>query len=216
MASEHSHEPLTRIGRTADVQVFHQECRRIAEILELVGSDRVVDIGCGDGTIAQVLSGLCARWTGCDLSAKMVTVGHRNATPSAGYCVASATRLPFRDRMFDKVMLYGSLFYLDLEATMLAVAEAKRVCRPNGRILLGDLPDKSQKRAYEVSTGFGWYRKARSVGSGVLRYFTRKPRLLETWFSRSWVCSMFADRDYTVQILDRDSRFRFDALLVGR
>lgn len=216
MATEHSFEPLTRSGRPPDLQMVHQQCRRIAEILQLTGSDRVVDIGCGDGTVAQVLARFCFRWTGCDLSPKMVAAAYRNVTPRTGYCIASARRLPFRDRMFDKGLIHSCLHYFDLATTQLVVAEAKRICRPNGRILLGDLPDKSQKRAYEVSTGFGWDRKVRSIGSGVLRYITRKPRLLETWFSRSWVSSTFADRDYSVQILDRDSRFRFDALLVGR
>jgi ubiquinone/menaquinone biosynthesis C-methylase UbiE len=216
MVTEHSSEPLIRIGRPANLQVFHQQCRQIAETLELARSDCVLDIGCGDGAIAEILAQSCSRWIGCDLSARMIKAAYQRAVPRAGYCVASATRLPFQDQTFDKVLIYSCLHYLNLGATRLAVAEAKRVCLPNGRILLGDLPDKSKKRAYEMSTGFGSYRKARSVGSTVVRYVTRRPRLLETWFSKSWVSKMFADPDFAVRILGRDQRFRFDALLLGR
>jgi len=216
MADQHPEDSLTRSGRPPRPSGFQQECARIRRLLELEPSNRVADIGCGDGGVARTLAPLCLQWTGCDFSEKMLRAARREAIPNAGYVLATAGRLPFREHTFDKVLVYSSLHYLSLEDAKRAIEEAKRVCRPGGRVLLGDLPDASRKRAYEAATGFGWFRKALGFASGVLRYLTRRPRLIETWFATAWVSAASEGKPFIVRILDRDSPYRFDVLLLRR
>ncbi len=216
MAIEPLGDSLTRSGRPSEPIAFDRECVRIGFIIQLAPSDHVLDIGCGVGGIARPLAPFSARWSGCDLSLNMVKAARSARQPNADFVRAAAARLPFKRNTFDKVLIYSSLHYLNRDKAKEAVDEAKRVCRPGGRILLGDLPDANLKRSYELATGFGWYRRMLSRGSRALRFLTRRPRLLETWFSRRWVSVTFDDGQFSVQIIDRDSKFRFDALLLRR
>jgi SAM-dependent methyltransferase len=88
------------------------------------GRGTVLDVGCGDGALGRLLSSTAVRWFGLDLSATLLADAPRP-------CVrASATRLPFPDASFDAVSALYMLYHLPEPA--LAVAEARRVLRPDG------------------------------------------------------------------------------------
>lgn len=101
-------------------------------------SDRVLDIGCGTGTLLQALR---QRYpyialTGIDASAEMLAVAAAKLGPSARLCLASAQRLPLRGEAFDLVVSTSALHYFRDPAR--AVAEMRRVVRPQGRIAVTD------------------------------------------------------------------------------
>ncbi len=103
---------------------------------------RVLDLGCGTGAMLPLLGAWgvgVGRYTGVDLSPEMLRAAAGKAAAvayPADFAAASADALPFRDAAFDTVVSASSLhFWARPEA---ALAEARRVLRPGGRLLLVD------------------------------------------------------------------------------
>ena len=104
---------------------------------ELAGRD-VLDVGCGDGTLAAAFAAAGARVVGCDADARMVArAGQKFGAEGPRFLQADATRLPFSDGSFDVVSMITVLAFIpDAPA---ALREVARVLRPGGCMILGDL-----------------------------------------------------------------------------
>jgi ubiquinone/menaquinone biosynthesis C-methylase UbiE len=99
---------------------------------------RVLDVGCGNGFIAYHLSAMGRSVTGVDL----------NATTEAPiqYSVFNGRKLPFDAVSFDAVIFSFVLHHSQNVAGLLA--EARRVLRPDGRIVIyEDIPERWHDRA---------------------------------------------------------------------
>lgn len=96
-------------------------------------SHRILDLGCGSGSLAAQVAGLNV--TGVDID---VSVPARNeGFPRA---CADSDRLPFAGRSFDLVICHHSLEHVhDVPGT---IAEIRRVLRPEGRLFV-TVPDGS-------------------------------------------------------------------------
>jgi ubiquinone/menaquinone biosynthesis C-methylase UbiE len=93
----------------------------------------VVDVGCGTGGAVAELSERGAKPVGVDVSARMIAVARRR-WPDADLRIGDAYRLPLPDGAMagyraDKV-------YHELDDPARALAEARRVLAPGGRIVL--------------------------------------------------------------------------------
>ncbi len=89
----------------------------------------LVDIGGGTGNYALALSGEGWQPTVVDRSAQMLAQASAKGLQTVR---ANATRLPFAGASFDAAMLVSMLHHVD-DPTQ-ALAEAKRVLRPGGRL----------------------------------------------------------------------------------
>jgi ubiquinone/menaquinone biosynthesis C-methylase UbiE len=101
---------------------------------------KVLDIGCGDGTYAISACQQGADVIGVDLSAAMLIVARRRAGDcprTVQCCLASAESLPFDSETFDIVIAVTALCFV--EDPRRAVQEAARVLRPGGRLIIGEL-----------------------------------------------------------------------------
>ena len=98
---------------------------------------RVLDVGCGHGFIAHHLNAMGRRVTGVDLNAF--------AEAPIEYLAFDGRELPFDDVSFDAVLFSFVLHHSQTIASLLR--EARRVLRPNGRIVVfEDIPESWHDR----------------------------------------------------------------------
>lgn len=116
-------------------QVFNV-AEDLAEALDLVPDEEVLDVACGSGNGA--IAAARRTWGGVVASDFVPALLERGRERAAAdrleveFVEADATDLPFEDGRFDVVMsIFGAMFAADQEK---AAAEMLRVCKPGGRI----------------------------------------------------------------------------------
>ena len=101
----------------------------------------VLDVGCGDGTLALAFARRdAASVVGCDVDPRMISRAVNRATQeqqAVHYAVANALHLPFADQNFDLVTAITVLAFIPEPET--AVREMAHVLKPGGSLLIGDL-----------------------------------------------------------------------------
>jgi SAM-dependent methyltransferase len=110
------------------------EAEAVATLLALGPGDRVLDLACGHGRHLAPLAPRARRLCGLDRSAAYL----RRAAGAPALLVRGDVRaLPFRDGAFDALFSwYASLFMFDDPTNEACLAEAGRVVRPGGRLLV--------------------------------------------------------------------------------
>jgi SAM-dependent methyltransferase len=107
--------------------------RTVLDALALNGSEVVVDVGCGTGSLLRRLAadGHTGRLLGVDPSAEAVTA----AVAGGAWAVrGSADALPLAGACLDVVLARHMLYHVPDPAA--AIAEFHRVLRPGGRLLV--------------------------------------------------------------------------------
>lgn len=114
-----------------------------AALLRLMGDrplDNLLDIGTGTGRMLEVFAGRARHLLGVDLSSDMLAVARANlkraGLASATVRKADMYQLPFAGPRFDGVTIHQVLHFADNPAQV--IAEAARVMRPGGRLVLAD------------------------------------------------------------------------------
>lgn len=113
-------------------------------VLKIIGPnpiDNLLDLGTGTGRILQLLSGQYRRATGVDASRDMLAVARANldkaGVSNAAVRHGDILNLPLEGQDFDLIIIHQVLHFLDQPE--LAISEAARLLRPNGRLVIIDL-----------------------------------------------------------------------------
>jgi ubiquinone/menaquinone biosynthesis C-methylase UbiE len=108
----------------------------LRELLDLPGR-RVLDIGCGDGSLVRFFAKTGAHATGVDISAEVLARA-RTAKPVADetFTEARGEALPFPDASFDIVVYFNALHHVPVAVQAAALREAARVLIPGGMLLV--------------------------------------------------------------------------------
>lgn len=101
----------------------------------LPAGGRVLDAGCGTGRMLPLLAGAGREVVGVDLSQGMLARA-AVARPEHGLACADLGALPFPADTFDGVFAWYSTIHGDQDALRAACAEARRVLRPGGPLLV--------------------------------------------------------------------------------
>jgi ubiquinone/menaquinone biosynthesis C-methylase UbiE len=111
------------------------------ERLDLNSHERILDLGCGTGTLIERLLDLAPEIEilGLDPSVEMLDVARQKLPESIELRVGSAESIPFPDESFDRV-ISTSVFHYFRSPTQ-AIREAKRVLKPNGSLVITDWCD---------------------------------------------------------------------------
>jgi SAM-dependent methyltransferase len=106
---------------------------------------RVLDIGCGTGTLAGALSAdYECEVHGVDASPEMLAVARAKALPRVEFIVGRAEDLPFADQTFDRAVMVSVVHHFERRR---AFADACRVLRPDGRLVISNAdPDGFAER----------------------------------------------------------------------
>lgn len=91
------------------------------------------DVGCGAGMAAMLASGRGAQVSGLDAAENMVSIA-RSRVPSGDFRIGDLEDLPFADSQFDLVTGFNAFQYA--ADPIAALAEAKRIAKPTGRIVV--------------------------------------------------------------------------------
>src|SRR4051794_19571636 len=95
---------------------------------------RVLDVGCGTGTLATWLAEhAAARVWGVDASPEMLAVAREKAPAGVGLKEGRAEELPFKDGWFERVVMMLVIHHVDRAA---ALAEIHRVLGDDGRLVI--------------------------------------------------------------------------------
>jgi trans-aconitate 2-methyltransferase len=106
--------------------------------LALRESDRVLDVGCGDGHLTHTMAHMVPRGyaAGVDPSRRMIATAHAAQTATGSgpwFVLAVARRLPFGEH-FDLVVSFNALHWVPEQAQ--ALGQVAAVLRPGGRALI--------------------------------------------------------------------------------
>jgi ArsR family transcriptional regulator len=134
----------------------------------LVRLGDVVDVGAGDGSVAELVSPRARSWTCVDKNERMVAAARdrMGAARNVRFVLADAQRLPMEDGAFDHALMLHVLTQLPQPAQ--GLAEVARVLRPGGALILVTLDahhDADSTAAYgDVNPGFAVPALRRMIG----------------------------------------------------
>ncbi|MEZ5891373.1 MAG: class I SAM-dependent methyltransferase [Xanthobacteraceae bacterium] len=107
----------------------------LKSVIPSLAGVRILDVGCGSGGLARRLVAEGADVTGVDPNPQAL-IAARTLAPAARFEEASAEALPFQDAAFDVVLFLNALHHVPPDAMDRAVAEAARVARPGGWLIV--------------------------------------------------------------------------------
>ncbi|MDY6794002.1 MAG: methyltransferase domain-containing protein [Actinomycetota bacterium] len=113
--------------------------KRLLEWIQPLQEERILDVGCGTGALAYLLSNEGAESWGADISPGMLELARERAGEAARhrFVEASADALPFDMETFDRVISVISFHhYPDPHES---IKEMYRVLVPGGHILICDM-----------------------------------------------------------------------------
>ena len=121
-------------------------------LLHLVPEIDIVDLGAGEGLISQMLARRARRVVCVDQSAKMVEFGEelaqKNGFTNLTYIRGDIEAVPLEADSFDMALLSQALHHAEKPA--LALAEAYRILKPGGRLVVIDLLQHDFEKAREL------------------------------------------------------------------
>lgn len=140
-------DPFTSVGRRFDEHELLTMASDIAEKLDLQDCHALLDVGCGSGVLLDQIVRLrkISAARGIDISKEHIRNAKKNF-PNLDFRVGEMDHIPFESNSFERILCYGVFLYTrDWEKT---INEFLRVCKPGGKILIGDIPCKHLKGAY--------------------------------------------------------------------
>lgn len=139
---------MEALGNFDDLAAAYREGRQgfsddvFYGIERIVGGLRgkyVLDVGCGTGIATRELSARGARIVGTDSSAGMLMVAERES-PDIAYMQAPASKLPFREDMFDLITAFSAFHWFSDGAS---IKEVLRVLRKGRAFVVVNKNDTS-------------------------------------------------------------------------
>lgn len=126
---------------TRIAQSMRESGEALVQRIGIAKGDKVLDLGCGDGTTALPAAKLGADVVGVDIARNLVEAGNRRAAAhglaNCTFLEGCATNLhPQPDHAFDAVVsIFGAMF---APKPFDVAKEMVRVTRPGGRIVMGN------------------------------------------------------------------------------
>lgn len=207
--------PLKQVQATVNGEELNSlQCalmeRAILESLSVTGTDRLIDLCCGNGFFTQRIAAHCAQIDGVDFSENLIaTAALRNTLTNVTYQVGDVGSL--RDDFFaaaDKVYMCYALQHLSIDAwtRLLRQVASAPACR---LFFVSGIPDKDRLTAfYDTPEKLAFHHQREEAGT---------PHIGK-WWSGPEFAAVAADCGWQAQHIAQpseqfSSHYRFDALL---
>ena len=146
LASAYFRENAAQWDRVRSLYVDEREVETaLLDIIAAADPRDLLDIGTGTGRILEILTPRVERALGIDQSREMLAVARanleRNGLENGLVRLGDMYQLALPDASFDAVVIHQVLHYADRPAV--AIAEAGRVLRPNGILVVVDFAPHS-------------------------------------------------------------------------
>ena len=130
--------------------IYNGKCYRgIAEKIKeyVTEKDNVLECACGTGLLTVPMAQKCKKLIATDISEGMMRQAKKKVAnyQNAEVRKASILELPFDSNRFDVVVAANVIHLLDEPEK--AISELKRVCKPNGKIILPVYINKEKKNS---------------------------------------------------------------------
>lgn len=146
-----------------EVRSSVQDClRSLLGLARISRTDEVLEIGCGVGRVGRELAAHCKSWTGCDVSANMLSFAKERLQGILNTRLIALRGVglsEFKTASFDVVFATNMLGHLDEMDRWRYVEEAFRVLRPGGRLSIDNI---------DLESDAGWRKfanDARNLGN---------------------------------------------------
>lgn len=126
-----------------------QERRSLRRMLAGNAPAHTLDLACGTGRLLEFAD------TGLDQSPRMLHEA-RQKHPGKNLVIGDATRMPFPEDHFDAIFSFHFMMHLDRDAVQAVLAEARRVLRPGGRLIV-DFPSKKRRALTRGHHNGNWH-----------------------------------------------------------
>ena len=125
-------------GHAGIYEMCKDDYPQMLEELALEPFEDMLDVGCGTGAVLELLHGEYPgkHLTGLDLTPKMIEAACAKQLGNVRFVVGDAEALPFEPQSFDAVLCSNSFHHYPHPERFFA--EAARVLRPGGRLILRD------------------------------------------------------------------------------
>ena len=146
--------------------------RRLIDVAGIVAGQDVLDLGCGTGTLALMISQMRpgARVAGLDIDPRILAIARRKIA-DAGADIAihegSATSPPLPPASFDRVLTTLMLHHLTTEQKRETLNAVRRLLRPGGELHIADWGKPHNALMRFASLGFQLFDGGETTGANL-------------------------------------------------
>jgi ubiquinone/menaquinone biosynthesis C-methylase UbiE len=126
--------------------------QRAADLAQLQPGERVLDVGCGTGTLAMEVArrvGRAGCVAGVDPGTQQIARARRSAARRhvpIDFQIGVIEQLPFPDQTFDVVLSTLMMHHVPAPLKRQGLAEIARVLKPGGRLVIADFTRKQERQ----------------------------------------------------------------------
>jgi len=113
--------------------------KEVIDILHLEPNQKILDIGCGKGIIADILSEKYMKIVGIDFVNNIL-----NKSKKYNFIQSNCLNLCLKNNSYSTVFSYSMIHYLSKDMLKTFFNELKRIVKPNGKVLLAEIPEKKK------------------------------------------------------------------------
>jgi len=138
--------------------------------------DTILDVGCGNGRVADLTNTIKASYTGLDMSPELIRIA-KTLHPNDTFVVGNMMHTTFADNTFDHVIMVASLHHVPSSAYRLqTLREMARITKPGGMIMM------TNWNMYQWR--FFWLRLRFGLGRLLLRHRMDRGDVLVPWYTQ--------------------------------